>query len=154
MTPLVIGYGNTLRRDDGVGRYVAETLIAEARIPDADIRSVHQLTPELALDISGASVVIFIDATFDLAAGGHDVQPVTRPAAPSSWSHLVAPDALGDLAQRLYGRAPDMVSVRVGIADAEPGEGLTPAVEAAVPAIADTVAALAAAARPGTLARA
>ena len=154
MNPLVIGYGNTLRRDDGVGRYVAEALIAEASIPDADIRSVHQLTPELALDISGASVVIFIDATFDIAAGRHDVQTVTRPAAPSSWSHLVAPDALGDLAQRLYGRAPDMVSVRVGIADAEPGEGMTPAVEASVAAVADTVAALVRAARSGTLARA
>lgn len=146
MSPLVIGYGNTLRRDDGVGRYVAEALIAEARIPDADIRSVHQLTPELALDISGASVVIFIDATFDLAAGRHDVQPVTRPAAPSGWSHLVAPDALGDLAERLYGRAPNMVSVRMGIADAEPGEGMTPAVEAGVAAVADTIAGLAGAA--------
>ena len=151
MVPLVIGYGNSLRRDDGVGRSVAEALIADARIPDADIRSVHQLMPELALDISRASLVVFIDATVDLAAGEHDVEPVAPGGAVSSWTHHVGPEVLGDLARQLYGQAPDMLNVRVGIADAEVGEGLTPVVEASVAAVADTIVALVGAARPGTV---
>ena len=149
MVPLVIGYGNTLRRDDGVGRCVAETLIADARIPDADIRSVHQLMPELALDISRASVVVFIDATFDLAAGEHDVEPVAPGGTVSSWTHHVGPEALSDLARQLYGEAPKMFNVRVGIADAELGEGLTPAVRGAV---LHAFAALVGAPGPGSLA--
>jgi hydrogenase maturation protease len=58
---LVIGYGNTLRGDDGVGQKIA-TIVAEWNLPGVRSHSVHQLTPELALDIAQSQLVIFVDA--------------------------------------------------------------------------------------------
>ena len=58
---LIIGYGNTLRSDDGAGQRVAE-LVAEWKLPNMRSLPVHQLTPELAEPISQAELVIFVDA--------------------------------------------------------------------------------------------
>jgi len=45
---LVIGYGNTLRGDDGLGQRAAEAL-AQRALPDGvEVLSCHQLTIELA----------------------------------------------------------------------------------------------------------
>jgi hydrogenase maturation protease len=44
---LLIGYGNTLRNDDGVGVRIAE-IIAEENRPHVQVIATHQLTPELA----------------------------------------------------------------------------------------------------------
>jgi hydrogenase maturation protease len=58
---LIIGYGNNLRSDDGVGRYLAE-IIDQQQLPLVKTLSVHQLTPELVLEIAESQAVIFIDA--------------------------------------------------------------------------------------------
>jgi Ni,Fe-hydrogenase maturation factor len=50
---LVIGIGNLLRGDDGVGGLLAE---------EVGGRSVQQLTPELAAELAELEVVVFIDA--------------------------------------------------------------------------------------------
>ena len=46
---LVIGYGNTLRSDDGVGVWIAGQL-AVLHLPNVDVRTCHQLFPELSSD--------------------------------------------------------------------------------------------------------
>src|SRR5690348_4191750 len=61
---LVIGYGNPLRRDDGVGWAVASGLAGRF-----ETIAVHQLTPELAEPISRARHVVFVDAECGPAAG-------------------------------------------------------------------------------------
>lgn len=61
---LVVGYGNDLRRDDGAGRLVADA-IERRSLPGVTVRSVAQLTPELALDLAGRSRVVFVDASVD-----------------------------------------------------------------------------------------
>jgi hydrogenase maturation protease len=61
---LVIGYGNDLRRDDGAGRLVADE-IERRDLPGIEVRSVPQLTPELALDLAGRDRVVFVDASVD-----------------------------------------------------------------------------------------
>lgn len=58
---LVIGYGNTLRKDDGVGPALAET-VATLGLPGVEVLSCPLLTPELAAPISDAKVVLFINA--------------------------------------------------------------------------------------------
>jgi hydrogenase maturation protease len=63
---LVIGYGNDLRTDDGAGRWVADR-IDEMGIEGVEVRSVSQLTPELALLVAGRDVVVFVDASVDTA---------------------------------------------------------------------------------------
>ena len=59
---LLLCYGNPLRRDDGVGWVIGERLAEMLREDVADVRVLHQLTPELAEPISRAGAVIFIDA--------------------------------------------------------------------------------------------
>jgi Ni,Fe-hydrogenase maturation factor len=73
---LVIGYGNTLRSDDGVGWHAAALLAGDRRLAGAEILAVHQLTPELALDFSRASLVILIDASADDPPGTISVRPL------------------------------------------------------------------------------
>ncbi|HEY9173382.1 MAG TPA: hydrogenase maturation protease, partial [Verrucomicrobiae bacterium] len=53
---LVIGYGNTLRRDDGIGPKVAEA-VAELNLPGVRSLACPQLTPELAEPIAHAKRV-------------------------------------------------------------------------------------------------
>ncbi len=57
---LVIGLGNSLRGDDGVGCWLAQR--AERWLPAERVRAVRQLTPELADDLAAAGRVLFIDA--------------------------------------------------------------------------------------------
>jgi hydrogenase maturation protease len=63
---LVIGYGNDLRTDDGAGRWVAAQIEA-LELPGVEVRSLSQLTPELALDVAGRDCVVFVDADVDAA---------------------------------------------------------------------------------------
>ena len=61
---LVIGYGNDLRSDDGAGRAVAE-MVSDLELPGVEVRTMPQLTPELALEIVGRRKVVFVDADVD-----------------------------------------------------------------------------------------
>jgi len=56
----IIGYGNTLREDDGVGYCMAET-IAQWNLTGIASKAVHQLTPDLAAHLAEVDRVIFID---------------------------------------------------------------------------------------------
>jgi len=59
--PLLIGIGNRLRSDDGIGYRIAETLRAEDS--PMQVLAVQQLTPELAEPIAAAAAVLFVDAS-------------------------------------------------------------------------------------------
>ncbi|MFO0949132.1 MAG: hydrogenase maturation protease [Planctomycetota bacterium] len=58
---LVIGYGNELRGDDGVGPRSA-ALIDELHLVDVRVIAAHQLTPELSAQLANARCVLFLDA--------------------------------------------------------------------------------------------
>jgi hydrogenase maturation protease len=137
---LVVGYGNSLCTDDGVGPVVAARLDGDPRLHGADVRSVHQLTPELALDASAASLLILIDAGAEEAPGQVSVRRLA-PAADSgtAWTHHLDPSGLVRLTRELWGVAPPVVVVSVGPASLEVGEQLSPMVAAAVERAADAV---------------
>ncbi len=101
---LVIGYGNTLRSDDGVGPRVADAIAALA-LPGVRALTVPLLTPELADPVSQARVVIFVDAAIDAP---REVQ--MRPLAPADTSQIMAhsasPATLLALARDVFGHAP------------------------------------------------
>jgi hydrogenase maturation protease len=105
---LVLGYGNPLRGDDGVGWHAAEHLLDRSADLDADVTSCHQLMPELAEPVSRAERVIFIDARIGPTPGTVEVCEVAAgtPEYPT-FSHLLNPATLLALAQGLYGRAPE-----------------------------------------------
>jgi hydrogenase maturation protease len=148
---LVIGYGNSLRSDDGIGPRVAERAAADPRLAGAVVATHHQLTPELALDMSAARLVVLVDATTDAAPGVVAVRRVDPGSGADASgaggdggasSHHVGPGVLLALARDLYGAAPETHIVSVGVADLETGEGLSPPVAAAIPAAVDAVAAV------------
>jgi len=147
---LVIGYGNTLRRDDGVGARAAELLAADPRLSgdDVEVQERYQLLPEMALDIGACSLVIFVDADLRGLPGSIEIRPIEADAPrsdadaraePGASSHHVGGGELVALAAELMGHRPEAVQIGIGIADTELGEGLTPAVEAALPRVADIV---------------
>ena len=151
---LVIGYGNTLRTDDGVGRHAAERLADDSRLDGVRVIGRHQLTPELALDVSQAALVVFVDASSRLPAGGFTVEPMERTGRHGAgWSHHLDPPSLLDLTGELYGRVPDAFLISVGVESVILGDRMSPMVEASLPGLVDAVAELIAdqAARPGTV---
>jgi hydrogenase maturation protease len=101
---LVIGYGNTLRGDDGVGPRVAEAVGA---LGLANVRTLicQQLSPEHAVPIAVAEIVVFVDASVDAPA-----QVQWRPILPSNTSQLMAhaadPGTMLALARDVFGHVP------------------------------------------------
>lgn len=103
---LVIGYGNVLRGDDGVGPLVVEQLAAE-HWPLVRMLSVHQLLPELAADIAEAEEVFFVDAcvaTTQMAAPR--IECLFPIATPQTGDHTWSPNTLLSLSHQLYGADP------------------------------------------------
>jgi hydrogenase maturation protease len=140
---LVVGYGNVLRGDDGVGWAVVARLSRDPRFHGLQTRAQHQLTPELALDASRAALVILVDASVVQAPGSVEVRRLDPAhAAGTAWTHHLEPDSLVALASELWGASPAVLVVSVGIASLETGDRLSPAVEAAVPRAVDAIARL------------
>ncbi len=136
---LVIGYGNTLRQDDGAGHLLAETIAAGCRERQLDVRlvKIHQLVPELAADIARpeVSAVLFADARA-VASPQQDsgiVIEALQPdgAAPGS-GHHVAPGTLLLIAQALYGQQPPAWLLTAPGAHFDHGEELSAIMQAAL----------------------
>lgn len=116
---LVVGYGNDLRSDDSAGRIVASRIEAMA-LPRVVVRSQSQLTPELALDITRADLVVFVDADVDCER--MTVQPVqTDPPGSQSMSHHTDPATLLLLAEDLGRVPPDAYVVSIPASNLELG---------------------------------
>ena len=137
---LIIGYGNPLRGDDGVGWHAAQRLARSLADRDVAIQTTHQLTPEMAEAVSRAARVIFLDAACDQRPGEIALRTVQPDPAPSEmFSHQLTPELLLALAKRLYGSCPEAVLLTVGAASFECGETLSPAVASALPALLEQV---------------
>jgi hydrogenase maturation protease len=103
---LLIGYGNTLRGDDALGPMAVEHL--RPLLPNAECLSCQQLAPELAERLADCELALFVDAACDGEPGEVRIERLTPKAgdAASSLTHHVNAAALLELAQTLYGRAP------------------------------------------------
>jgi hydrogenase maturation protease len=121
---VVIGYGNPLRQDDGIGWRAAELLEQALPAGSAEIIQCHQLTAELAANLEGASVVVFLDAACDQEPGAISSTPVYAEGA-VVWSHYLTPGQLLRLSEQLGGEAPPAVLIRGGIQHRNQCEGLT-----------------------------
>jgi hydrogenase maturation protease len=127
---LLVGYGNLLRSDDGVGPAVVSRLAEMfANNPLCACLTAHQLTPELAEQIVGADRVVFIDASVEQGAGKVHIRRLDpEQAASSPLGHAASPEAILALGKALYHRAPRAWSIAVGVANLAVGDGLSPAV--------------------------
>jgi hydrogenase maturation protease len=131
---LIIGYGNPLRSDDGIGPRAAELLADEALAPSVDVLICHQLTLELAELIAQADRLILIDATA-VGEPGAVQQQTLAPAIPAgaTLTHHIDAQGLLAAAQMLFGRAPETVLFTASGSCFDAGETLSPAVTAALP---------------------
>ena len=121
---LVIGYGNTLRGDDGVGPKVVEAIEA-LHLPNVRTLVYQQLSPEHAEPISQAGVVIFVDAATDAP---REVQ--LRKLEPSGTSQLMAhaadPRTMLALARDVFGHAPEAWWLTIPVETLGFGDTLSP----------------------------
>jgi hydrogenase maturation protease len=120
---LVIGYGNALRRDDGIGPWVARELAALG-LPQVRVRSVHQLVPELAAELAEARLAVFIDARVEPGRKPVTLEKLVPSAAAAVFAHGGDPGAVLSLAA-VYGRVPPAVLVGVAGQDFRLGDGLS-----------------------------
>jgi hydrogenase maturation protease len=120
---VVIGYGNALRADDGVGPRVAMATSTWG-LPGLASLAVYQLTPELAEPLSTADLAILVDARL---GGGRAVEVLPlEPSQPGGMSgHVSDPRSLLALTLAIYGRRPRAYLVSVPAADFSLGEGLS-----------------------------
>lgn len=131
MRTLIIGYGSTLRCDDGVGYLVAERL--SEMLPEGAVIARQQLTPDLADAISHVEMVIFVDACAASEPGRIQVKPVAPKG--ENWGafvHEMSPEVLLDCVKELYGKVPEARLITIGGGSFEIGQTLTAPVEEAL----------------------
>lgn len=121
---LLIGYGNTLRSDDGVGPRVLEAVEA-LQLRNVRTIACDLLTPELADPVASADVVVFVDAAVD---SPREVQ--LRPLKPADSSQLMAhaadPRTVLALARDVFGRTPAAWWLTIPVENMGIGEELSP----------------------------
>ncbi len=121
---LVIGYGNLLRGDDGVGPMVVEAVEA-LQISGVQTLICQQLSPEHAELISRVCRVIFVDAAVDTHK---EVQ--LRKLEPGGSSQLMAhaadPRTMLALARDVFGQCPKAWWLTIPAVDLNFGHELSP----------------------------
>ena len=132
---LVIAYGNPLRGDDGLAWRVADELALMDLPSEVEIITRHQLTPELALPVSQAATVLFIDAAQDKVAGELASGPLIAQPCGSLFTHELSPGAILTLAQELYGTCAKAFSISLGGECFEHGETLSAKVRENLPRV-------------------
>lgn len=124
MRTLVIGYGNVLRSDDGVGVFLAARL-AEEGIREVEVRTFHQLPVELADDLPRFRRVILVDCSSSGPAV--QIRKISPEGGRTSGSHHLGPEALAALAEKVYGASPEIYLCTVRGEDFEFGDRMTEA---------------------------
>ena len=135
-----------LRSDDGVGWHVADRLASDTRFDGVTVLRRHQLTPELALDVSRADLVALVDASADRPAGTFTIEPADAsegrpPRGHIGWSP--APSSPSPTSCTV--RRPRPTWSASARDRSRSGDRLSPALEAAVPDVVEALAELLAA---------
>lgn len=141
---VVIGYGNTLRSDDGFGQVVAETL--RARLGDHPRVRIHArplLTVDLVAELEFSEFCVLIDAattrdvdTFWL----REIEPEL--CDPATLGHELSAATLLGLTLQLVGRAPRCHLFSVTPRSMDFGEELSPELAALSEPVVDAIAAM------------
>jgi len=118
---LLIGIGNRLRRDDGVGPFVLDQFTAE----HWQKVELLQLTPETAELLSGFDHVVFVDADVS-GLRAVTIEPVSVGPAPGvPLTHFSTPEAIVAMARTLFDFRGKAHVCRIPVWDFEFAEGLS-----------------------------
>jgi hydrogenase maturation protease len=133
---LILACGNSLRRDDGVGPWLAEWTENKFRA-ESQVRVItrQQWTPELAEEIARSQSVLFIDCSVESAPGSISLIPVVPTAALQGIAtHHQGASELLALTRDLYSSQPTTAKLlTIGAGSTELGEKFSEAVTAALP---------------------
>jgi hydrogenase maturation protease len=121
---LIIGYGNELRGDDAAGPRVAAA-VAAMGMGNVRVLVRHQLTPELAEEMSQARAVIFTDAALGAERVGVCSLSPESERSRVFQAHVSSPQNLVGLAETLFGRCPPVWMVTVPARQVEFGAPLS-----------------------------
>lgn len=120
---LVVGTGNTLRGDDGIGAYVC-SLIDKAGLAGVQTLVIQQLHTELVEDLLAFEAIVVVDAS--VTAMDVSFHPlIQNELQPVSSSHHVNASLLAALAQQLYQKEITMMVCAVKGENFDMGEGLS-----------------------------
>ena len=122
---LVIGYGNSLRSDDGIGIKVAQT-VTGWRLQKVQSLARHQLTPELAAELTQVDLAIFVDACQSADKNAVEIHSLKPLNSIKLKSHFSDPEALLSLTQALFGKCPRAWWIIVPGTNFELGKCLSP----------------------------
>lgn len=125
---LVIGYGNVLRRDDGVGPHVAEAVEA-MNLPSVRTLISQQLNPEHADLIARARRVVFVDAAVD-CLDGVKLRKLEPGTTTQLMAHAADPRTMLALARDVFGRAPEAWCLTIPAINLGFGTDFSPQAEA------------------------
>ena len=121
---LIIGYGNSLRSDDGIGERVAD-IVASWHLPEVRSLSRFQLTPELAQDLAKVDLVIFVDACRGTEIETIELKSLQPLNSINIRSHFSDPRAILSLTQALYNKCPEAWLLVVPGANFQLGDSLS-----------------------------
>lgn len=142
---LIVAFGNPLCSDDGLAWHAADLLAPQ--LPAAEILRLQQFGPELAETVRHYDLVIFLDAAMvpgsAKACAGHiAIQEIGDQVPHARASHACAPGEIVRLARELYDAHPPAYLATMVGENFAPGETLSPAIAAALPAFVAQVAAV------------
>jgi hydrogenase maturation protease len=100
-TICIVGVGNTIRADDGIGNYICNA-IEQMQIPGVNTMIVQQLDAELVEDLLHFDHVLITDASMEgKEADLYNLLPIDGP--PLSSSHHLNAAMLAALSEKVYG---------------------------------------------------
>ena len=138
---LVIGYGNELRGDDGVGPKVAAAVEA-LHLPGVRTLICQQLSPEHAEPVSQAQVMVFVDAAVD-AAREVQFRKLEPAGSTQLMAHAADPRTMLALARDVFGHCPEAWWLTIPAEYTGFTEELSPSVQRGLKEAVDKIRALA-----------
>lgn len=123
---LVIGYGNSLRGDDGLG-IIAANEISTWNLAAVQCVCLHQLTPELAPVLAQVPFALFLDAQASQVGDFARMQKLSSNFSPTQGfsGHRLQPETLLQLAKQAYGDSPQSWLITIPGFDFELGEQIS-----------------------------
>ena len=140
----VVGIGNILMGDDGVGVAVIEALRRETLPDSVELYDAGTALPDVLAVIGSADRTIFVDSC---RSGGEPGSVIRSLLGPEDWRSEPLGDSLHDIgvahAVQMHclagGNLGEIVVIGIEPLDVAPREGLSPALAARVPAVIEIV---------------
>lgn len=123
LTTCIVGIGNPLCGDDGVGAYVCE-LINAKQLPGVHTIATQQLDTAMIEELTGFDEVIFVDAAIHTTK--INIDPITENSAVTQpLSHHINAVLFAKLAQQLYAATTQFYICAIPATNFELGKKIT-----------------------------